>query len=57
VGCPAPRRDAAGDWQALFDRYRAAHPELAAELERRMAGELPTGWAAHPRWPAKRRRP
>jgi transketolase len=34
-----------GEWQALFDRYRAAHPQLAAELERRMAGELPTGWA------------
>lgn len=34
-----------GDWQALFERYRAAHPELAAELSRRMAGELPAGWA------------
>ncbi|MBK80680.1 MAG: transketolase [Gammaproteobacteria bacterium] len=33
------------DWQDLFDRYRAEHPELAAEFERRMAGELPAGWS------------
>ena len=33
-------------WQARFEAYRAAHPELAAELERRMAGTLPTGWDA-----------
>jgi len=32
------------DWEGLFDRYRAEYPELAAELERRMAGELPAGW-------------
>jgi transketolase len=31
-------------WQSLFDGYRAQHPELAAELLRRMAGELPAGW-------------
>ncbi|HEX7036742.1 MAG TPA: transketolase [Pseudomonadales bacterium] len=34
-----------GAWQELFERYRRAHPELAAELERRMARELPDGWA------------
>ncbi len=34
-----------GDWEAMFDRYRAEYPELAAELTRRMAGELPEGWA------------
>jgi len=28
-------------WQAQFDAYRAAHPELAEELLRRMAGTLP----------------
>ncbi|MEQ8858328.1 MAG: transketolase [Pseudomonadales bacterium] len=33
------------DWEALFDRYRAEYPELAAELTRRMAWELPEGWA------------
>ncbi len=34
-------------WNALFARYAQAHPELAAEFERRMAGELPAGWAEH----------
>ncbi|MGN6236240.1 transketolase [Dyella sp.] len=33
-------------WQERFEAYRAAHPELAAELQRRMAGTLPTGWDA-----------
>ena len=28
-------------WQQRFGAYRAAHPALAAEFERRMAGELP----------------
>ena len=32
------------DWQGLFDGYREAHPELAREFERRLAGELPAGW-------------
>jgi len=31
-------------WQALFERYAAAHPELAAEFRRRMAGTLPAQW-------------
>jgi len=30
------------EWQARFDQYAADHPRLAAELCRRMAGELPT---------------
>jgi transketolase len=34
-------------WSERFARYAAAHPELAREFERRMAGELPAGWAAH----------
>ena len=33
------------DWNARFAAYRAAHPELAAEFERRMAGQLPAGFA------------
>ena len=33
------------DWEELFDRYRAEHPQLAEELLRRMAGRLPEGWA------------
>jgi transketolase len=35
---------AEADWNAKFDAYRAAHPELAAEFERRMAGDLPADW-------------
>ena len=31
------------DWPSRFAAYRAAHPELAAEFERRMSGELPDG--------------
>lgn len=34
------------DWQQLFARYSAAHPELAAEFSRRVAGKLPEDWAA-----------
>jgi transketolase len=38
-------------WQRTLAGYRAAHPELAAEFERRMAGALPAGWQAKlPRW-------
>jgi transketolase len=33
-------------WQGRFASYREAHPDLAAELERRLAGELPAGWDA-----------
>ncbi len=32
------------EWTAAFDAYRAAYPDLAAEFERRMAGELPAEW-------------
>ncbi len=32
-------------WNAKFEAYKAAHPELAAEFERRMNGELPANWA------------
>ena len=31
-------------WQALFAKYQAEFPDLAAEYERRMAGELPANW-------------
>jgi transketolase len=31
-------------WQRRVAAYRAAHPELAAEFERRMRGELPADW-------------
>ncbi len=32
------------EWQARFDAYRVAHPDLAAEFDRRMQGELPEDW-------------
>jgi transketolase len=31
-------------WGERLASYRKAHPELAAEFERRLAGELPKGW-------------
>ena len=33
-------------WNARFTAYKAAHPEAAAEFERRMAGALPAGFDA-----------
>ncbi len=35
------------EWQRKFDAYAAAHPALAAEFKRRVAGELPSDWAQH----------
>jgi transketolase len=32
-------------WQSTWDSYRQAHPELAAEFERRTRGDLPENWA------------
>ncbi|BBD81016.1 transketolase [Aerosticca soli] len=34
------------DWQNRFAAYAKAHPDLAAEFERRQRGELPADWAA-----------
>ena len=34
------------EWRDAHDAYRRAFPELAAELERRLAGRLPEGWDA-----------
>ncbi len=31
-------------WNEKFAAYKAAHPELAAEFERRMNGDLPDNW-------------
>ncbi|MGN6093455.1 MAG: transketolase family protein, partial [Luteibacter jiangsuensis] len=31
-------------WNDKFDAYAKAHPELAAELKRRLSGELPANW-------------
>jgi len=34
------------EWKRKYADYRKAHPALAAELERRLAGKLPDGWDA-----------
>ncbi len=40
-----------GAWNQAFAEYAEAHPDLAAEWRRRMAGTLPEGWEmALPRW-------
>lgn len=33
-------------WKEKFTKYQSAHPELAAEFQRRMSGQLPKDWAA-----------
>ena len=33
------------EWRERFEAYRAAHPDLANEFERRTAGELPEDWS------------
>ena len=38
--------DAEAKWNQLFENYRKEFPELAAEFERRMQGELPQDWEA-----------
>jgi transketolase len=46
AGWSARVRGAAAEdeWRERFAAYRAAFPELAAELERRLAGDLPAQW-------------
>ena len=34
------------DWRKTWDAYRAAHPDLAGELDRRFTRKLPAGWDA-----------
>ena len=38
--------EAEATWNAKFAAYKAAHPELAAEFERRISGRLPENWTA-----------
>ncbi len=37
-------KDRVAEWESRFDRYAAAFPADAAELERRLLGRLPEGW-------------
>lgn len=39
--CKGSGAVAQSDWEKRFHAYEAAHPELAAELKRRMAGDVP----------------
>lgn len=42
-----------GQWNRLFNEYRARYPELASEFERRMSGKLPHDWSGRlPVFPA-----
>jgi len=41
----AAGQQAEGDWNQAFAAYKAAHPDLAAELLRRAKGALPKGFA------------
>jgi transketolase len=45
-GVGARGKAAHAKWQETWTRYRAAHPELARELETMWRGELPAGWDA-----------
>jgi len=38
---------AESDWNDLLKAYRSKHPELAAEMERRISGALPANWVAN----------
>jgi transketolase len=38
--------DANAAWDAQFAKYKAAHPELAAQFESALSRELPSGWDA-----------
>jgi transketolase len=41
------------DWNARLEAYAAAHPDLVAEFQRELRGELPEGWDAEiPSFPA-----
>lgn len=44
--CKESGAKAEAAWNDKFAAYKSAHPELAAEYERRMAGDLPADWAA-----------
>jgi len=41
------------DWKMKFDAYKRLHPNLGADLSRRLAGQLPDGWDVElPTFPA-----
>jgi transketolase len=44
AGIGARGAAARSQWTALFGSYRAAHPELAAEIDQMQRRDLPAGW-------------
>jgi transketolase len=44
--CVGRGAELSGAWESCFESYRSEHPELAAELLRTLAGDLPEGWDA-----------
>tara|TARA_R110002073_G_scaffold60360_5_gene151744 strand:- start:2691 stop:4682 length:1992 start_codon:yes stop_codon:yes gene_type:complete len=44
--CRQKGADLENAWRQSFAEYSQAYPELAAEYERRMSGDLPADWAA-----------
>jgi transketolase len=55
TGTGTRRQEARNAWQATFDAYRGAHPQLADEIERMQHRTLPDGWqAALPTFPPNR---
>jgi transketolase len=42
--CVARGEEVESAWNAKFDAYKAAHPELADQFERQLARKLPEGW-------------
>jgi transketolase len=43
-GCVERGAELQAQWDRRFDEYREVHPELAQELERLIARDLPPGW-------------
>ncbi|KAL3478173.1 Transketolase, thiamine diphosphate binding domain-containing protein [Aspergillus californicus] len=43
-GLPARGQGFVAEWDDLVQKYTAAHPELGAEFQRRVRGELPADW-------------
>ena len=48
-GVGARGRRARDEWMTTFERYRAAHPQLAEQLYRMQHRTLPDGWDAEDR--------
>ena len=44
--CKAAGAERQNQWEQSFAEYAQTFPQLAAELERRLAGELPDAWAS-----------